>query len=67
MREMTAPDGSFFEAPFSAAIADRMREVSRDKVPDFPDRMIAATAIHLDIPFVTADSRIRETNVPTIW
>lgn len=67
MDEVTAPDTSLLGAPFTAAIADRMREIPRDRVPDFPDRMIAATALHLGVPFVTADERVHATDLPTIW
>jgi len=33
------------EAAFTADIVDAMRLVSRDEVPDMPDRMIAATGV----------------------
>ncbi|MGH7200282.1 MAG: PIN domain-containing protein [Planctomycetaceae bacterium] len=32
-----------------------------------PDRMIAATALHLNLPLVTRDRRIQAANIPTIW
>ncbi len=32
-----------------------------------PDRIIAATALHLGLPLVTRDHRIRASSVTTIW
>jgi PIN domain nuclease of toxin-antitoxin system len=65
--EMTAVDSVFVEAPFTVAVADRMTEIPRNQVPDFPDRMIAATSLFLGVPFVTADDRVHRTGIPTIW
>jgi predicted nucleic acid-binding protein len=44
-----------------------LRRISRDVVPDMPDRIIAATALHLELPLVTSDRRIQQTEVETIW
>lgn len=55
------------EVPFSGETAEAMRMVPRDAVPDMPDRMIAATAIHLGVPVISRDGRIRASSVETIW
>ena len=39
----------------------------RDVVPDMPDRIIAATAVHLGLPLITRDERIRSAGIKTIW
>jgi predicted nucleic acid-binding protein len=44
-----------------------MQRVERAKVPDFPDRIIAATAAHLGIPLISKDAKIQVSGVPTIW
>lgn len=44
-----------------------MRQVSRSEVPDMPDRMIAATAIYVDVPVISRDRHIRSANLKTIW
>jgi len=49
------------------AITQTLRKISRSDVPDMPDRIIAATALYLNLPLVTRDSKIRTTNLTTIW
>lgn len=49
------------------AVAQAVREVSRDEVPDLPDRVITATAVALQFPLITRDSKIRASGVETIW
>jgi predicted nucleic acid-binding protein len=58
---------SFVEVPVDHLIAQSMRRVSRRDVPDMPDRVIAATALHLGVPLISRDSRIRLSAPPTIW
>jgi PIN domain nuclease of toxin-antitoxin system len=60
------PDAGIRFVPFVVHCAEAMGRVPRDRVPDMPDRMIAATAVHLNLPLVTADHRIRTSGVPTI-
>ena len=55
------------EAPFTVDIAQAMRQIPRDAVPDMPDRIIAATAVYLSVPLVSRDGRIRASNVQTVW
>ena len=54
-------------APLDAGVADAIPSVPRDLVPDMPDRIIAATAISLKLPLITADARIRSLAISTIW
>lgn len=55
------------EAPIDQYIADALRRVDRSQIPDMPDRIIAATALHLNIPLISRDGRIRLSEVATIW
>ena len=41
--------------------------IPRSQVPELPDRIIAATALHLDVPLVTRDHTIQGAPVQTIW
>lgn len=61
------PDYVIEEAPFNVAIVEAMRNVSRDEVPDMPDRIVAATALRFGVPVISRDRRIRSSNVETIW
>src|SRR3712207_2063414 len=53
--------------PLDTDTADALMKIARADVPDMPDRIIAATAVHLGLPLVTRDSKIQASAVPTIW
>lgn len=54
-------------APLDRAVADALEFVSRAEVPDFPDRIISATALALRVALVSRDRKIRASQVQTIW
>lgn len=59
---------SIYSIPVNRAIATTLQTINRVTVPDMPDRIIAATALHLQLPLITRDHRIRALTVPqTIW
>lgn len=62
-------EGSVLETiELSHLIALDLARVPRGIVPDMPDRIIAATALHLDLPLVTKDRKIRSVpSIQTIW
>jgi predicted nucleic acid-binding protein len=52
----------------SREIADEVENIQRPTVPDMPDRIISATALHLNLTLVTKDSKIQALqNIQTIW
>jgi PIN domain nuclease of toxin-antitoxin system len=55
------------EAPLTADIVEAMRHVPRADVPDLPDRIVAATAIHFGVPVISRDKRIRAAELQTVW
>jgi PIN domain nuclease of toxin-antitoxin system len=55
------------EASFHVGIVDAMRRISRESVPDMPDRIVSATAAFLKVPLISRDGRIRASNIQTIW
>ena len=62
------PNPSLVVVPIDLAISIAIREIDRDTVPDMPDRIIAATALHLNLPLVTRDRKIlAEGAIVTIW
>jgi predicted nucleic acid-binding protein len=52
---------------YAKADADALPNVPRDAAPDMPDRIIAATALHLGLPLVTRDRRLQAAGIQTIW
>ena len=53
--------------PVTLEIARAIVGIPRVSVPDMPDRIIAATALHLNLPLITRDHKIHATAVETIW
>jgi predicted nucleic acid-binding protein len=53
--------------PVSDDVARALRQISREVVPDMPDRIIAATALYFHLPLITRDARIRAASIQTIW
>jgi len=64
---LSNPNHVLQEAPFTAEVVAVMRQVSRDTVPDMPDRIVSATAVFLGVPLITRDGQVRASSVPTIW
>ncbi len=64
---LSDPNSGLFIAPVDASIANALQNIPRDIVPDMPDRIIAATALHLGLPLVTRDRRLQAAGIQTIW
>ena len=60
-------DAVLVEVPFNRDVANALHLVNRTEVPDLPDRIIAATALHLAVPLISRDSKIQLSSVNTIW
>jgi len=54
-------------ADLTAGVVEALTRVPRTHVPDMPDRIIAATALHLGLPLMTRDRSIQRAGVRTIW
>lgn len=54
-------------APLDRSVAEALELVSRDEVPDLPDRIVAATAAALGVPLISRDGKVRASRVDTIW
>jgi PIN domain nuclease of toxin-antitoxin system len=66
--EVLGTEGSVLvELPVDNTIASALKEVSWDSVPDMPDRIIAATALRLDVPVISRDRKIQASKLKTIW
>jgi PIN domain nuclease of toxin-antitoxin system len=67
VQELGKENPAFRVVPLDRDIVSVLRTVPRDAVPDMPDRIIAATALHLDLPLVTRDRRLQAAGLKTIW
>ena len=65
--ELYHPKTAFEIVPLDLVISTTMQQIPRVDVPDMPDRIIAATALHRGLPLVTKDHRIQSTAINCIW
>ena len=62
------PNVGILLAPLDRNISATIQQIDRATVPDMPDRIIAATALSLNLPLVTRDAKIQAlTTIETIW
>ncbi|MGH2368985.1 MAG: type II toxin-antitoxin system VapC family toxin [Chloroflexota bacterium] len=64
---LRSPEILLTEVPVSLEIGEAMTSVPGAVVPDMPDRIIAASALHLGVPLISRDRKIRLSDVETIW
>ncbi len=55
------------EIPLDSAIVQKMSDIPRTDIPDLPDRIIAATALSMEVAVITRDGKIRMADIETIW
>lgn len=60
-------DATLIEIPLDQFVVQAMRRIDRAQVPDLPDRIVAATSLHLAVPVISRDRKIRSSIVTTIW
>lgn len=53
--------------PVNLPIARAVSQVDREQVPNMPDRIIAATGLHLGVPIISRDRKISTSEITTIW
>jgi PIN domain nuclease of toxin-antitoxin system len=65
--ELRAETSGLVLADLTAEVASDIARVPRSEVPDMPDRIIAATALHLGLPLLSRDRKIQLSGVNAIW
>lgn len=61
-------NGSYALAELDLETAEAMMGITREQVPEMPDRLVAATARKLDIPLISRDLAIQgEKSLDVIW
>ncbi|NJR25497.1 MAG: type II toxin-antitoxin system VapC family toxin, partial [Richelia sp. CSU_2_1] len=48
-------------------VVNALATIPPASVPDMPDRIIAATALHLNLPLISKDRRMPLTDLNLIW
>lgn len=59
--------GNWRIIPIDLDIALTLSKIHRQIVPEMPDRIITATALYLNLPLVTRDTKITASIANTIW
>lgn len=67
LSELDYPDPLLELAPVDLNIGINITRISRKDIPEMPDRIIAATALFLNLPLITADNKIRSSGVKVLW
>ena len=67
MTALDDPNSVLVEVALTPAIARTLSRVDREEVPDMPDRIIAATGLHLGVPVISRDRKISTSAITTIW
>ena len=65
--ELKRLESSMRVAAVDSGVAEAVYKIPRQSVPDMPDRIIAATALSLNLTLVTRDARIQSVGIKTIW
>jgi PIN domain nuclease of toxin-antitoxin system len=59
-------DSGLVLVPLDLGVAEALGQIPRDAVPDMPNRIIAATALYMNLPLVTRDGKIRASAITTV-
>lgn len=64
---LSSVDSLLVEVPVTLAITRTLSKIDVYQVPDMPDRIIAATAMYLDVPIISRDGKIRGAGLTSLW
>ncbi len=62
------PDDGIYIYPLNKVVVQALSHFGPVAIPELADRIIAATALHLDLPLLTVDPSIRASKlIRTVW
>lgn len=64
---LSTTDSIFLEQPIDLNIVRSLTRVDVAQIPEMSDRIIAATALHLNVPVISKDNKINLSSIQTIW
>ena len=71
LTKLISSSNNYIVEPMCLPVIGKCKGISREKIKDPWDRLIAATALHLGTPLITKDENIRkvasEIGLQTIW
>jgi PIN domain nuclease of toxin-antitoxin system len=65
--ELKSGESGLVLVDLNADVADQTANILRDDIPDLPDRVIAATALALNLSLISRDRKIVLSGLETIW
>lgn len=66
-KELKSGESGLVIADLDMDVVEQIANVLRDDIPDLPDRVIAATALALNLPLISRDRKIVLSGLETIW
>ncbi|MBM3179157.1 MAG: type II toxin-antitoxin system VapC family toxin [Chloroflexi bacterium] len=66
-KELKSGESGLVLVDLNADVADQTANVLREDIPDLPDRVIAATALALNLPLISRDRKIVLSGLETVW
>ena len=67
LTELNSTTSVLMETPLGRHVVAAMSTISRASIPELPDRVIAATALHLGVPLISRDLKIQLSGITTTW
>lgn len=64
---MEEENSVLIEISLDKNVVKTLVRVDRKQIPDLPDRIIAATALYIQVPVISRDRKIKLSDIQTIW
>ncbi|WP_199194101.1 hypothetical protein [Pleurocapsa sp. CCALA 161] len=64
---MEEENSVLIEISLDKNVVKTLVRVDRKQIPDLPDRIIAATALYVQVPVISKDRKIKLSDIQTIW